>query len=187
MVRLAFISTVAAALFTVAAAEFSITVPNSNTWWVAKSQNVVAWSCHDSPPHESFTVLLANKDQKVLTAPIAIIGVQNNFDCSKLLTPNDVGQSAATGYTILFANILNQTDVFARSEEFEIKAFGSAYPTTTSTAGSTSTSSGSAAPTGSGNATNTGGNNAAAALGFSLSSLLGSVVFVAGMGAGLLL
>jgi len=47
----------------------------------------------------------------VLTAPIAIVGIQNNFDCSKLVTQDQANQPAGLGYTILLANTLNNTDV----------------------------------------------------------------------------
>ncbi|KAF5383180.1 hypothetical protein D9615_004898 [Tricholomella constricta] len=125
--RLAFV----AALVGAAAAEFKILSPGADVWWVAKSLNTLTWTCKDPAALQTFTVLVANKDQKVLTAPIAIIGVQNNFDCSKTITQDQISAPPGTGYTILFANTLNQTDVFAKSEEFEIKPLGSAYPTST--------------------------------------------------------
>ncbi|GLB38978.1 hypothetical protein LshimejAT787_0601400 [Lyophyllum shimeji] len=112
----------AAALVGAAAADFKILAPSADVWWVAKSQNTLTWTCKESPPHDTFTVLVANKDVKILTAPIAIIGIQNNFDCSKLITQDQLTAPAGTGYTIQFANTLNQSDIFATSQEFEIKA-----------------------------------------------------------------
>jgi len=135
--RLAIAST-AAALFGVALADLQITNPASNLWWVAKSQNVLTWSCKDSS-FSSFTVLIGNKDQNVLTAPIAIIGIQNNFDCSKIITQDVASQPAGVGYTILLANPVNISQVYATSQEFEIKPLGSAYPATTTPGGPTTT------------------------------------------------
>jgi len=143
---------IAAALFGYALAQgtsLQVTTPNSNTWWVAKSTNVLAWNCKDATTPAEFTVLVANKDVNVLSAPIAIIGIENNYQCSQLITQDQSAQPAALGYTILLADTLNNTHVYATSQEFEIKALGSAYPTTSTSGASptngTSTSSGSTA------------------------------------------
>jgi len=134
----------AAAFFGCALAQTSlqITAPNGNTWWVAKSTNVLSWNCKDAPTPAQFTILVANKNVNVLTAPIAIIGIEDNFQCSQLITQDQSNQPAALGYTILFADTVNSSHVYATSEEFEIKALGSAYPATTAGASSTSGSSG---------------------------------------------
>lgn len=63
-------------------------------------------------PHPSSLLLMKNKqDQNVLTAPMAIVPTQNNFDCSITISQNQASQPAAKGYTILLANIVNNTDV----------------------------------------------------------------------------
>jgi len=146
----------AAAFFACAlAADLQIIAPNGNTWWVAKSNNVLSWNCKDAPTPAQFTILIANKDVNVLTAPIAIIGIEDNFQCSQLITQDQSSQAAALGYTILFADILNNTNIYATSQEFEIKALGSAYPTTTSGVSATGTgnsTSSSSTPTASGSA-----------------------------------
>jgi len=143
----------AAAFFGYALAQgtpLQITAPNSNTWWVAKSNNVLAWNCKDAPTPAQFTVLIANKNVNVLTAPIAIIGIEDNFQCSQLITQDQSAQPAALGYTIILADTLNNTHIYATSQEFEIKALGSAYPATSTSGGAsptngTGTSSGSTA------------------------------------------
>jgi len=122
-----------------------ITNPSSNSWWVADSANTLAWTCDDKT-HDTFTILIGNSDPTILSAPIAIIAIQNNFDCSKLLTPEQVTQKAAPGYRVIFANPLNSTEVYAQSDVFEIKPLGSAYPSQPSSAGATP--SGSAAASG---------------------------------------
>ena len=57
--------------------------------------------------------------------------------------------SAATNYTVYFAENINQTNIFAMSEPFEIKALGAAYPTMTSSTGPSSSGSGSGTASGS--------------------------------------
>jgi hypothetical protein len=139
------------ALFSGVAADLKITSPGGpDLWWVGGSQNVLVWTCNDSS-YTSFTVLLANKDPKILVAPIAIIAIVNNYDCSKAITKDQANQPPGTGYTVQLADIFNSTHIYAESQPFEIKPLGSAYPTTTvTTATATGTN---AAPT----ATKTGG------------------------------
>jgi len=118
-----------------------VTRPSSSIWWVAKSFNEIAWTCNDSK-YASFTILVNNSDPKILTAPIAVIAIQNNYDCSITITQDQANQPVGTGWTVLLANPLNNTDVYATSEPFEIKALGSAYPSqVTPTAGNSSASS----------------------------------------------
>jgi hypothetical protein len=148
MVRLATASFALASLATLAQG-FSVTAPSANTWWVAKSLNVLTWDCKASDAPATFTVLIANKDPKVLVAPLAIIGIEQNFDCSKEITQDQSNQPAGTGYTILLADPLNNTHVYATSDEFEIKPLGSSYPSQASpSSGSNNGASGTASGTG---------------------------------------
>jgi len=138
--RLAFAST---ALLGVVSAQLSVTSPNANVWWVAGTSNTLAWTCNSSP-YQTYTILLANSNPTILSSPLAIIAVENNYDCSKTVTPQQSSQSAGTGYTVQLANPLNSTDVYASSEPFEIRAANSAFPSTSSGAGSATGSSTSA-------------------------------------------
>lgn len=54
---------------------------------------------------------IANSDPKVLVSPQAIIAIEQNFDCSKTITQQQESFAVGTGYTIQFANPLNNTDV----------------------------------------------------------------------------
>ncbi|KIK02726.1 hypothetical protein K443DRAFT_656635 [Laccaria amethystina LaAM-08-1] len=128
----------------VAQAALTITNPTSSSWWVAKSANTLAWTCQDSPSNQ-FTVLI---NSPTMASPLAIIAQENNFDCSKIITQDQASQPAGTGYTILLADPLNNTNVYATSDPFEIKALGSAYPSQVSS----SASSGSGTASGSGSA-----------------------------------
>ncbi|KAI0635334.1 hypothetical protein C8Q77DRAFT_698244 [Trametes polyzona] len=154
-----------AALAGTAVAQLEIVVPGGpDLWWIAQSDNVLAWTCKTSP-YTNFTVLLANSDPKILVSPQAFYSQQNNFDCSKLVTKDQINMTPATGYTVQLANPFNNTDVYAESKPFEIKAIGSSYPASSATpsnlvsatgAGSsgTATASGaSATTTGTGNTT----------------------------------
>ncbi|KIJ63816.1 hypothetical protein HYDPIDRAFT_91819 [Hydnomerulius pinastri MD-312] len=140
------IALAAAALVGTASAQLTITNPSANSWWVAQSQNTLAWTCNTSP-YQNYTVLLANSNPSILASPLAIIAVQQNYDCSETITQQQSAQPAGTGYTVLLASTLNSTDIYAQSEPFEIKALGAAYPATTASASATG-SAGSASPTG---------------------------------------
>uniref|UniRef100_A0A0W0EUK1 Uncharacterized protein n=1 Tax=Moniliophthora roreri TaxID=221103 RepID=A0A0W0EUK1_MONRR len=157
MVHFASAAIAFSALFTVASAAGGgpkILRPGADNWWVAKSDNVLEWDCKSSSIQQ-YTVVIA---------------IQNNADCSKLVTQQQMTMPAATGYKIQFANTLNQSDVYSESEEFEIKPLGSAYPS--------SSAGGAAGPTGSGTGTaesanTTGGSGSNAASGLQTPLTLG--------------
>ncbi|KAI6104107.1 hypothetical protein EDD16DRAFT_1693964 [Pisolithus croceorrhizus] len=130
----------AAALVSAASAQLTVTNPSSDSWWVAQSSNTLAWTCNTSP-YNNFTVLLANSNPSILVEPIAIIAIQESYDCSQTITQQQSTQPAASGYTVLLANPLNSSDVYATSETFEIKALGSSYPATSSASSPSGTSS----------------------------------------------
>ncbi|KIM64895.1 hypothetical protein SCLCIDRAFT_1213000 [Scleroderma citrinum Foug A] len=135
---------VAAALLGTASAQLTITNPTSDSWWVAQSSNTLAWTC-DTSTYSNFTVLLANSNPSILVQPIAIIAIEPNYDCSKTITQQQASQPPSTGYTVLLANPLNSSDVYATSQSFEIKALGSSYPATSASSSPTGTSGSSSA------------------------------------------
>jgi hypothetical protein len=75
--------------------------------------------CPVRPLHALFTAIfkpsprysIANQDPKVLASAIAVIAIENNYDCSKTIIPDQSNLTAATGYVVQFANTLNETDV----------------------------------------------------------------------------
>ncbi|KAG6878180.1 hypothetical protein C0992_008515 [Termitomyces sp. T32_za158] len=186
-----------AALAASAAADWEIFSPSSDVWWGTDSH---VWKIDPAAlAHPTFTVLVANsvrpppsfpphplsycRDPKVLTSPLAILSIENNFDCSKTITADQLNAAPGQGYTIQLANPLNSTDVFVSSKPFEIKPLGSTYPTTTpgtasSSPSATSSGANSAATSGSTDSNNAKGNGA---IGMSMKA--GSVV---GMIAGVL-
>lgn len=130
----------ATALFAAAIADLAVVVPGgSNLWWVSNAENNIVWTCEGSP-YSNFTVLIANANTQILSAPMAFIAIENNYDCSKTITPEQTNQPAGTGYVIQLANTLNSTDIYAQSQPFEIKAAGSPYPASSATPTATGTS-----------------------------------------------
>lgn len=117
---------------------FSILSPSSEIWWVAKSENVMKWDCNSTAAiaDKVFTVLILSPGA---ASALAIIAMQQNSDCSKVITQDQANQPAGKGFVLQLANPANNTDVYASSEPFEIKALGSLYPsqvtTTSSVAG----------------------------------------------------
>jgi len=124
---------ITAAFVASVAAQSIITSPSAAVWWVAKSENTLSWNCHDPSisSHTTFTVLVTNQNATILDAPLAFISPQANADCSKVVGQNQLSAPAAPGYTILFADPLNETNIFATSDVFEIKPLGVTYPTFT--------------------------------------------------------
>ncbi|THH01156.1 hypothetical protein EW026_g1479 [Hermanssonia centrifuga] len=176
------VSAVLAALFSSAAADLQIISPGGpNLWWVAQSINTLAWTCAESP-FSTFTILVANAGQPAIAGGQAIIAIENNFDCSKTITADELNFPAGSGYTVQLANPLNNTDVYAVSQEFEIKPLGAAYPASSATPTLESTTgSSSATSTGSGSGTST--SPTTSATGNSAAGLKGSAAGIAAIAA----
>jgi len=156
--RLAFFATVAA-LFVAAVADLSIVSPGGpDLWWIANSENNIVWTC-DASPYTNFTILITNQNLSVFAGPIAIVAIENNYDCSRTITQDQANQPAGTGYIIQLASPFNETDVYAQSQPFEIKALGSAYPATSATPTTGGTQTGSAAVAASASATGSSGSS----------------------------
>ncbi|KAI9459167.1 hypothetical protein BJY52DRAFT_1085168, partial [Lactarius psammicola] len=146
--------TLVSTLVGTAVAEFRIISPGgSDLWWVAQSQNTLVWSCQDSPPATAYQLLVNNTNPTILAAAEAIVANVPNADCSHTITTQQAALTPATGYTVILADTLDQTKIYATSDFFEVKALGAAYPpasaTPTGTTSSTSSSSGSGTASGS--------------------------------------
>jgi hypothetical protein len=91
-----------------------------------------------------------NTNPTILAAPEAIVANVPNADCSQSITVQQAALTPSTGYTVVLANILNETEVchffssfeshtayvsqiYAVSQEFEVKALGAAYPPSSAT------------------------------------------------------
>ncbi|KAF5380780.1 hypothetical protein D9757_007101 [Collybiopsis confluens] len=166
----------ASALFTAVSGQLQVINPGGpNFWWISNSENLLVWNCNDSP-EQTFTVLVANPN---MASALAIIAQQPNYVCSLLVTKDQMGGlPVGTGYTVQLADPLNGTHVFAQSQAFEIKAAGSAYPTSTAVESATftpsSSGSGSSATSTSSTKSND-GLSVTASIGFG-TALMGAVV-----------
>ncbi|KZT63835.1 hypothetical protein DAEQUDRAFT_85945 [Daedalea quercina L-15889] len=149
-----------AAIVSGATAQLSILSPGGpNLWWVDDEVNDVTWTCSTSP-YENFTVLLDNSNSSILTSPYAFVAEQPNYQCSVEIYSYQLATfPAADGYTILFANILNSSDVYATSEEFELKPQNAAYPASSATPTGTGSATASASGTASASASSTSGSS----------------------------
>jgi len=117
-----------------AVAKFQFLSPGGDSlWWVAQSQNSFVWACHDNPPATTYTLLVNNTNPTILSAPEAIVANIANADCSHSITTQQAALTPATGYTVIFADILDQTKVYAVSQQFEVKALGATYPPASAT------------------------------------------------------
>ncbi|KAL1751194.1 hypothetical protein FB107DRAFT_278915 [Schizophyllum commune] len=165
--------------------DFRVLVPGGDDlWWVASSSNNIIWTCEDSP-YQSFSVYLTNSDVNVLSGPIGIIATQNNYDCSKTITQQQAAQPAGKGYKVLLTDPLNMTNVYAASEEFEIKPLGSTYPDASATPGvggsGSATSSGASASSTAQDNSSGDDNNGAASIGGVFGAVVAGVVGAVGV------
>ncbi|KAI9432970.1 hypothetical protein H4582DRAFT_1777457, partial [Lactarius indigo] len=133
-----------------AAANFRIISPGgTDLWWVAQSQNTIVWSCNDNPPATAYQLLVNNTNPTILAAAEAIVANIPNADCSHSITTQQAALTPATGYTVILADTLDQTKIYATSDVFEVKALGAAYPPASATpTGSTTSTSGSSSGSG---------------------------------------
>jgi len=129
--------TVVSTLASSATAAFQILSPGGpDLWWVAKSQNVISWTCNTDAPiatGNAYQLLLNNTDPNILTAAQAIVANVPNADCSHEITTQQADVRVATGYTLIFADIIDQRKVYAVSQPFEVKALGATYPASSAT------------------------------------------------------
>jgi len=116
---------------------FSILTPSASIWWVAQSENVMSWDCKSPQAiaDVDFTILIQTPTTPP-TLPLAIIAIQKNDACTITVSHDKSNQAPGTGYVLLLANTLNNTDVYATSQPFEIKALGSLYPSQVSSSAS---------------------------------------------------
>jgi hypothetical protein len=149
-----------------------------------------------------------NTNPAILAAPEAIVANVPNADCSQSITVQQAALTPSTGYTVVLANILNETDVchfffhlfeshtsyvsqiYAVSQEFEVKALGAAYPPASatptddpsaSTAGATSGSSTASGASASSTSNTKSKNGAFATLEVSAAGVLAAVGAAIGM------
>ncbi|QRV89774.1 dual-specificity kinase [Ceratobasidium sp. AG-Ba] len=110
MVSLKAVATVVTLWVSVTLAQLTITEPSSNRWY-----SLYKLDCLDYEfGYDHFK------------RPTGFDCYSYNYDCSKTIVPGEQ-LKPGTGYTMQFANPFNNTDVFATSESFEVKAVGSEF------------------------------------------------------------
>jgi len=141
-----------------AQAQVSITNPGPNSWWVASSVNTLAWTC-DTSPYSEYTVVVTNSDTSILASPFALIASVPNYDCSLTVDQQQSFLAVSTTWTISLASNVNISDIYA-SAQFEVKAAGSPYAVSSSTASSGSSATSSAGSASSTSTSSTGAGSA---------------------------
>jgi len=111
----------------------SILVPGGdNLWWLADQQNNLIWTCGEST-FPTFTVWINNSDITLLTAITALISIEQNYNCEQGVGSNLLTAPVGKGYTIVLTDPSNATNVYAVSDEFEIKPLSAGYPASSAT------------------------------------------------------
>ncbi|KAH9974126.1 hypothetical protein BGW80DRAFT_1305348 [Lactifluus volemus] len=171
-----------------AAAVFEIISPGGESlWWVAESANTIVWTCRDDAPATAYTLLLNNSNPAILPTFEAIVANIANADCSHTITTQQAALTPAQGYTLMLADSLDETKIYATSKSFEVKALGASYPpasaTPTDNPSASTSGSGSGTASGSGaSATSTKSSNGAfATFEISAAGMLAAVGAVIGM------
>jgi len=126
--------------------------------------------------------LLNNTNPSVYPGPGAIRANIPNADCSELINAAQVSAiPVATGYTVMLADMADETKIYAVSQPFEIKALGSAYPSTTTAANSGTASGSSTGSSSSSTSTSKKSNGAFAAFEISAAGVLAAIGAAIGM------
>jgi len=185
------LAAIASALFTSATAQLKILAPGGDSlWWVDQSENTLVWNCNDSGNITEFSVLLQNPNVNLLPSPLPIIGILENYVCSKTISQDLFSLNAGTGYIVQLTDILNNTHIYAESQPFELKAFGSSYPdasaTPSASGGSTPSSSGSGSPSGTSSGSNPSGTTKSNTSG-SMKAVLSNVAAFVAVAAGVVM
>ncbi|TIA68417.1 hypothetical protein E3P77_04054 [Wallemia ichthyophaga] len=116
-------------------AKITITVPNSKNWWIDSDSQTFAWTTSSESDPEQFITIIKNDDEDVLPSKqAAVTGIIESDRGSYQIDSNaGVNLSPGKGYVLVFADPTDQNKEFAKSEEFEIKPEGSAYPDASAT------------------------------------------------------
>ncbi|KAJ7735409.1 hypothetical protein DFH07DRAFT_843769 [Mycena maculata] len=103
-----------------------------NLWWIVDADNTLIWSCAESTVTQ-FTVWINNSDTSLLSAITQLLSVEPNYDCSQTISANVNTAPVGTGYTIVLTDITNNSNIYAATDPFEIKALSAGYPPASNT------------------------------------------------------
>jgi len=131
---LAILALAGAAFASVSNGGLSILVPGGpNLWWLAGQQNNLIWTCGQST-FTTFEIWINNSDVTLLTAITPLLSIEQNFNCEQGISPDLIAAvPVGTGYTIVLADPANSTNVYAVSDQFEVKPLASGYPASSAT------------------------------------------------------
>jgi len=142
--------TIAAFGFIASSLAISITSPNSNDYWVQATSNVINWSFSSGDPNP-VDITITNSNSSFLNGAFSIA---RNLDASNgTFTVTNVTLRVAQGYVVNFVNGTNSSQIFASSQQFEVKKPGTAK---SGNGNATATASGSSASSTSPNASGSG-------------------------------
>ncbi|THH33384.1 hypothetical protein EUX98_g818 [Antrodiella citrinella] len=151
-----FAAFVAALLPTVALATISITGPSETEYWVQFTSNNISWSFAAGDPNP-VSIIIQNGNASFLNGAFSIA---QNIDVSlESFTVTNVTLNVDDGFQVAFVNPSNQSQIYATSSNFSVKAPGTAPAppiNATASASSSSSSPSATSPTSSGAASPTG-------------------------------
>ncbi|CAL1698421.1 unnamed protein product [Somion occarium] len=103
-------------------AAISITGPSGSAYWVQNTSNVINWTFEQGDPNPA-SIIVTNSNNTFLNGAFSIAEF---LDLSnKTFTVTNVTLRVADGYTVSLVNPQNQSEVFASSSTFSVRAPGS--------------------------------------------------------------
>ncbi|KIY53340.1 hypothetical protein FISHEDRAFT_68951 [Fistulina hepatica ATCC 64428] len=145
-----------------ALAEITISTPSASSYWVQNLSNVISWSYSSGDPNPISIVIVA-KNSTTLNGDYSIAEYVEVSEESYTVT--NVTLNVGSDYQVEFVNPSNESDVYATSGYFDVKAAGTTPADTSSATASTTASTATAteANTASGSASSSGSSTAASA------------------------
>jgi len=135
-----------ALLPSIAFAAITINTPSASQYWVQDASNLIVWVYNQGDP-STVDIVVTNSDNQTLNGAFSIArGVPVS---QETLTVTNVTLRVGTGYTVSFVDTTNETQVFAQSSTFEVKAAGTSPAPTTAPSSTSVQASGSGTPSGS--------------------------------------
>ncbi|KAI0339162.1 hypothetical protein BDW22DRAFT_1362128 [Trametopsis cervina] len=137
------------ALLPAAAFGLSISDPSTSGYWVQNTSNTIHWSFNSGDP-SPVDIIVVNGDNATLNGPFSIAQFVDTSTMS--FTVTNVTLKVGSGFEVQFVSPQNHSQVFASSQDFDVKTPGTPPPQTSSdnSTSSSSSSASSSAPSPSG-------------------------------------
>jgi len=108
-----------------ASATFTINFPTAASYWVSNTTNAIRWTTSDSNNPSKFQVYISNTDTGVLVdnTGSAQLGIANNVDAiaGAVDIPSLPEYVQGPGFFLVFTNLFNTSDIFAKSDAFTVQ------------------------------------------------------------------